>query len=70
MGVERKVRGERAFPRPAFSGRKRKDMHTPPECCPGWSRSVLPLPRSSHPGGANVRVSGEYRVYVKVTYLS
>jgi|SoimicmetaTmtHMA_FD_contig_51_905118_length_854_multi_2_in_0_out_0_1 hypothetical protein len=30
----------------------------------------LPLPRSSHPGGANVRVSGEYRVYVKVTDLS
>jgi hypothetical protein len=29
-----------------------------------------PLPRSSHPGGANVRASGEYRVYVKVTDLS
>jgi hypothetical protein len=30
MRVERKMRGERAFSRPALSGRKRKDMHTSP----------------------------------------
>jgi hypothetical protein len=28
--VERKVRGQRALPRPTLSGHKRNDMHTPP----------------------------------------
>jgi hypothetical protein len=70
VDVERKMRGERAFPRPAFSGRKRKDMHTPPSAAPDGRDRFRRCRASPHPCATNVRVSGEYRVYVKVSYLS